>query len=224
MEQVIGVWLSRVEKDFDVSSLLKFLDQEERARWQRLQHPSHRRCFVFGRYVLRQALSWMSQGHVPPSRWHFWQTANGQPLITGPADAPSLFFSLSYAGEMVALAVSRVGKIGIDIATLTDQESLDINAALSEWEQAWLAEQTPQNHTCNLLTIWTIKEAYAKMLGLGLHLDFSRLSVLPGPAPRLHDPCPPHKQHPYHLISKHLTVDGQNHVLSLAYEQGKAVM
>ncbi len=93
---------------------------------------------------------------------------HGKPVII-PTDGwgkINCHFSLAHAGDYVAAVIDRL-PVGIDIERIrTFKESLT-NRFFSEEEQAYLKE--PPNEIDERFTqIWTLKESYLKVTGLGL--------------------------------------------------------
>ena len=87
---------------------------------------------------------------------------NGKPMpING------WHFSLSHSGSFWALAVDR-SEIGIDIEVPRVVSERVVRRVLADDE---LPEQG------DVLRTWVIKEAYAKLLGVGIGLDFRSVSV-----------------------------------------------
>ena len=89
-------------------------------------------------------------------------------------DASVPAFSLSHSGEWVVLAFLKegTGEIGVDIQEWRTVSSLFLKRILSEKELAMDLQLSP-------IQMWTIKEAFSKMTGEGLHLDFRLLSIDP---------------------------------------------
>ena len=89
---------------------------------------------------------------------------HGKPYIEG---HPDVFFNLSHSGSFVAMAYGDK-PVGIDI-----QETRNVTEAfgrriLNE-KECDLYDLTDTKAICRL---WTVKEAYSKLIGLGLSYDF----------------------------------------------------
>jgi len=86
--------------------------------------------------------------------------------------------SLARAGGRVALAVTAVGPVGIDLESLADLARAPLDdVALSPAEAATLATLQPAAAAAALANIWTTKEAVLKAAGLGLRVDPRELTV-----------------------------------------------
>jgi 4'-phosphopantetheinyl transferase len=91
----------------------------------------------------------------------------GQPVLR--AAAGPLWASLSYGPDLLALAVSRSGPVGIDIEGPARPGMLRL---ADRWfdpaEALWLRSQPAAEQARSFLLLWTAKEALGKALGAGL--------------------------------------------------------
>ncbi len=119
------------------------------------------------RAALRMALSAIVDGRIAPREWRFGRTEMDKPVIkNGPKN---LSFSCSHTESASIIAVSASCDVGIDIEA----------SALPSTEQ-WLADTftISERRAVNALParernaaisrLWTLKEAYLKMLGTGI--------------------------------------------------------
>lgn len=126
---------------------------------------------AFGvRAMLRGALSAAVQGRVAPSAWRFERSVYGKLRLAG--SLPQLDFSVSHAGMVSCIAVSITGRVGLDIAqhavsnwhTVAEQH-------LARGELSLINRARPAFKEREFLRAWTAKEAFAKLLGVGLALS-----------------------------------------------------
>ena len=119
------------------------------------------------RAVLRKALSETVAGRVSPEGWRFERTINAQPILSNGEN--NLKFSCSHATGMSVIAVSTVGDVGIDIADAALDFSSDwLEDVMSVRELSALGK-LPESKRGNAVSrLWTLKEAYVKMLGTGI--------------------------------------------------------
>ena len=116
---------------------------------------------------------------------HYEYGEKGKPYLVG---WENIAFNLSHSGEYAVLAYEvnddsssttwQQGKeeIGIDIQQIRSMKEGIKNRILSEKEQIpifFLAEE----EVIYLNRIWCVKESYVKMLGVGLALDFRKITV-----------------------------------------------
>jgi 4'-phosphopantetheinyl transferase len=102
--------------------------------------------------------------------------ARGRPEL---APVHDLCFNLSHTAGMAVYAIGRGRAIGIDVEALDRRAPSPglIERALNAREAARLARVGAGERTEAFLRYWTVKEAYAKALGLGLALDLRLVGV-----------------------------------------------
>ncbi|MEO7260809.1 MAG: 4'-phosphopantetheinyl transferase superfamily protein [Jatrophihabitantaceae bacterium] len=102
-----------------------------------------------------------------PGQVEVSQDSAGQPVLRSPSGR--LWVSLSYGPEVLALAASLAGPVGIDIegarpAAVTRLADRWFDAAGAQW----VREQQAAEQLRAFLLLWTAKEALGKALGTGL--------------------------------------------------------
>jgi 4'-phosphopantetheinyl transferase len=126
----------------------------------------HRRSLAT-RAVLRRALSETVAGRVPPEAWRFKRTINAQPILSNGEN--NLKFSCSHTTGMSVIAVSTVGDVGIDIADAALDFSSDWLLDVMSVRELSALEKLPKSKRGGAVSrLWTLKEAYVKMLGTGI--------------------------------------------------------
>jgi 4'-phosphopantetheinyl transferase len=153
---------------------LAVLDAAERTRAAQFRFEEHRRAYVGAHWLLRTALS--HYGSLPPEAWRFRIQREGRPVLTNEAPA-DLHFSLSHAGGGALVAIGRMPLVGID---LEGPDSLprvrEIAPRFLHPDELAVLRERPEREAQHVaLTLWTLKEAYAKAIGRGLELDFRRV-------------------------------------------------
>lgn len=147
------------------------LDDAERRRVARLRDPELRvartRAYALHRLQLGHLLA------VDPEEVPLYRDSRGCPQVAG----ARVWTSLSHAGNAVAVAVSTIGPIGIDVEPEWRRHAMpaiaervgprDELATLPTHAQAGLA----------LLRLWVAKEALLKAAGIGLALEMDRFSI-----------------------------------------------
>ena len=152
------------------------LDDEERAREQRLHSPGSRRLFQASHSLVRKALS--RYASIPPAKWRFVKNVHGKPRIDPNLGCIPLSFSLSHTKGLAVVAVAAGADVGVDV------ESMDrrVDAAkisgrfFSTEESALLHKCKPGRLREHFFRYWTLKECYIKARGLGLSLPLDSFS------------------------------------------------
>lgn len=153
----------------------KLLDADDRRRSARLRLPAARRQSAGGQILLRLALTEGVRGAIQPTAWRFAEDEHGKPALA--PGFPPLNFSLSHQHPMVVVAVCATSAVGIDVARMPDHLRAPLWSAATPAERIVLAEKSPESRAHDFVRMWGLKEAYAKMVGLGTALDFSSLDV-----------------------------------------------
>jgi 4'-phosphopantetheinyl transferase len=174
----LHLWTLRSDtlEPFAASHLSRaLLSPDEQLDSRRYRLPVDERQFILTRALLRLALSNLAP--VAPVRWQFGRSRFGKPLVIAPTIP--LFFSISHAQGIIAILASHVCReIGVDVELLRHTADLAAIAPqyFSREECAALNTLADESWTRRFFDLWTLKEAYAKALGLGLNLPFTQIS------------------------------------------------
>lgn len=136
-------------------------------------HP-RRAQFACGRWLLRHAAR-----EVAPSRHRIWFDGR-RPMIEidgGPGAA-----SISHSGRVVLCAAARAAGLGVDVEEIRPRSDWEGLAArvLHPEERSRLAALADDGRWEGFYRAWTRKEAFAKALGTGLTMPFSRILISEG--------------------------------------------
>lgn len=111
-----------------------------------------------------------------------------EPLAYGRHGAPYFaskneegpWFSISHANGWVAVSLSSISRVGLDLENLNRQLKVSRLGprVLSPTEATWLATFDSDLQPHHLLTAWVGKEAVLKALGLGVHGVITSVEVL----------------------------------------------
>jgi 4'-phosphopantetheinyl transferase len=160
----------------DIARCQGVLANEERQQTERFVFDEDRNAYRAAHALLRMALSAFEPA-VPPRQWAFESTPYGRPEIASGRDLPRLRFNISHTRGLVACVVTRAIDCGIDVEAIDRFGGLGhlVPSILSPAEQArWMASPEPDRPLL-LSRFWTMKEAYAKALGLGMSLPFPEI-------------------------------------------------
>jgi 4'-phosphopantetheinyl transferase len=148
----------------DLETVLTKADLEEFAS---VRHMGVRQRSLATRAALRKALSEAVAGRVLPEAWRFERTVNGQPILSSSEN--NLKFSCSHTARMSVIAISTVGDVGIDIADAVLDFGSDWLKDVMSGQELKALGKLPENRLGGEVSrLWTLKEAYVKMLGTGI--------------------------------------------------------
>ncbi len=188
-ETGIDVWVLRPA---DVPTLgsdfTAVLSAEERARAARFHVAADAQAFIAAHALLRHALT-RRWPHVAPSAWTFSSGPHGKPRAKEAVGD----CNLSHCRPMVAVAVSDGPAVGVDVEALTPSLATGEVAerVFGPAELADLREQPDEaSRLARFFARWTVKEAYLKATGIGLHdaLPSEEFVMADGRAQRVGEP------------------------------------
>ncbi len=190
----VEVWFLRASS-WQASHYLTLVSDDERSKAQRFHRPSDAGRFLASRALARVVLGRrldVSPTEVVFERHcrHCGNPDHGRPSLrsitprsrgrSGPGDdiAPTVEFSLSRAGPIVAVAVAA-SPIGLDAEPVrATTEDLVNSSVFSEEDRTWIRGGPTGSRSDRLLLRWVAKEAVGKASGLGL-IDAGRILAPP---------------------------------------------
>ena len=184
----IHVWAAFL--DWPIDALAQFgstLAPAETDRAERFRFPRHRNRFVAGRGCLRAILA--SYLGCAPAELEFGYGPNGKPVLAGRFTSKGFHFNQAHSEELMLVAISRAGPVGIDIERirpLPDAEQL-VARFFSRRESEAFQLLSEEQRTICFFNLWTRKEAWLKATGEGIGHSLSVVEVafLPGEPARL---------------------------------------
>ncbi|MET9497743.1 4'-phosphopantetheinyl transferase superfamily protein [Streptomyces sp. NPDC006552] len=139
-------------------------------RYRRTADPTVRYRFVASRLATKYAAA--AALHTDPVELDLAYKTGGRPYLRG---LDQIDVSLTHTDDLIAVGVSRDGRIGVDAEPAARSMSFDLLSShvLTPAERAELAPLGDAERSAALLRVWTLKEAYTKALGQGLRLGFT---------------------------------------------------
>lgn len=143
------------------------LQDHERLEFSRFVNARDRCRFAVTRAALRCLLA--SEIDVSPKDVSLVRNAWGKPLLSEAQHRPELDFSVSHAGDLSVIAISRCGAVGIDIEHrhhVCEMERIAVDV-FDEATASALRLLPPAKRDNAFLRLWTAGEACLKAMGLG---------------------------------------------------------
>jgi len=177
---LVDIWSLRYTVE-EIADLVRLWSQrlppEERARARRFHFSKDRSQYIAARALIRTALSRYAAPR--PSDWRFTSGPFGRPTISIPLVKPSIYFNLSHTDGLIVCAVSVAHEaVGIDVER-RDRACMCMelsDVAFSQDELCVLEGLPHHERALECLVRWTLKESYAKAIGIGLRASFDRMS------------------------------------------------
>ena len=171
----LHVWTLPLDVPADTRARLgELLAEEELERFERILAPVARAQRLVARAGLRLLLG--RYLGIGPREVELVHGARGRPELNAPR---GLSFNLSHTADLAVFAIARRAAVGVDIEALDRREPARslVERTLNTRERERVMQADPDRRTAAFLEYWTVKEAYAKALGVGLALDFRKVGV-----------------------------------------------
>jgi len=178
-DDAVELWLAfdaHFESRDVQTDLVSQLTPHDSERMRRLHLETRQRQFAITRALQRHALSAYSD--VSPSQWKFRASTEGRPALAPDFERTGLHFNLAHADGIVAMAVCRHARVGVDVETLGRAPLAVAERYFSPLEAAQLRALPPDAQPRRFLRLWTLKEACLKAMGTGLAGGLGRMSFL----------------------------------------------
>ena len=158
----------------------EWLAGDERRRGTRFHYAGPRRQFSLCRAALRAVLG--RELGCENRELAFGSEQHGKPFALLGGERAPIDFNISHSGVHGVIALSREGRVGVDVEERRSRDSLPglVGSVFGPREQMVLAGLEGRRWLEAFLRFWTIKEALAKAWGTGLHTDFSGFETPPG--------------------------------------------
>ncbi len=174
------VWLANADtlQSNDQAKFLDLLNDDERRRADRFKVNPAREQFVASRGLLRIVLG--KYLGIEPRQISFRVSTHGKPELL---EDQGLFFNLSHTAGLTAIAVTRLGAIGVDVEQVGRRPVvLDLaNRFFSLKEATWVSAQPEDRRSESFFACWTAKEAYIKAHGEGMSIPLGSFAIVPDP-------------------------------------------
>lgn len=182
----VAVWWTALDRPATATLGPERLAADERRRAVGLRVEAARRTYVAGRTLLRAVLAELLA--TEPGRLAFAVGEHGRPRLASP-EGTGLDFNLSHSHGLIAAAVCRGGRVGLDLERLREVPSAERLARrfFSPAELAAVLTRTATERDRAFLAVWTAKEAWLKATGRGISVRLATVEVEPDPdrPPRL---------------------------------------
>lgn len=139
-------------------------------RYHSTADPAVRYRFAAARLLIKYAAA--AALRTDPEGIDLAQRLGGRPYLRG---LDQIEVSLTHSGELMAVGLSRIGRIGLDAERVDRRMRTDLVRAhmCTPAESAELDGLPEAQRAAHALRLWTLKEAYTKAIGQGMRLAFT---------------------------------------------------
>lgn len=170
-----GEWLPAALADPGLRPLLG----RDWLRYRQTTDPTIRYRFVAARLAVKYTAA--AALGIAPADLDLAYKIGGRPYLRG---FDQIDVSLTHTDELIAVGISRTGRIGVDTEPADRRLSFQLlqDQVCTAAEKAELAALPEAEQPAAMLRLWTLKEAYTKALGQGLRLGFGEFGFATGRA------------------------------------------
>lgn len=164
-----------------IQAFRSVLSRDEVQRANRFTFETDKSRFVIARAAMRQILA--GYMGVAPQKLTFYYSQNGKPELHTDFGNTGLKFNLTHSRDLALLAVTRGGRVGIDVEFVNDEfAGEEIAERCFSVNEMKTLRRVPANQKADaFFCCWTRKEAYLKALGEGLSVPLHSFDVSFGP-------------------------------------------
>lgn len=165
--------------DEDFCLYKSYMSEEKRERLDRLKFSDDKKRSVCGFMLAVKALNEMS--NVAENKLIISYDENGKPYC----ENVPLFFSIAHSGDLAVCSISEKS-IGVDMEKIRPVNMQSVRRFASENEIEYIFGSTPtetdfkstdEETLERFFKVWTKKEAYGKMLGVGIGYDMKKTAI-----------------------------------------------
>jgi 4'-phosphopantetheinyl transferase len=213
----IDIWVAHPDSLLRAHSCLQLLTDEDWTSLGLVQNPAIRHSAMAARILLRLGLSRTVDREIAPADWKFATTQGRRPIIS--EAFPGIHFSVSHVDELSAVAISRTLDVGIDVESVDQNVSDGVISGFSHSdEQEDVRALLPRQKAREFIRLWTFKEAYTKLIGLGHSVDFNAIKFVLDPVKLKSPGDVPKQKMPPQFESFYVSVRHGLYHVSLAIE------
>jgi len=172
------IWVAKpgaIQRRVVLDNCMKILSKQEREQCLRFKFAEDSHTYLVSHAMLRNVLS--KYIDIPPGGWNYTKNEHGRPEIANP-DVPPVRFNISHTKGLVACIVTLSDDCGIDVERLSARHSpLKVAKRMfSTSEYDYLRSLDAGDQLEYFFTRWTLREAYVKARGIGIHFPTNRLN------------------------------------------------
>lgn len=171
MIEQYAININKIEKADKLSNIIHILSKEKADRIKRFHFEKDKVRAIVGEALVRYLL--IKNYNISNSDIRFGYRDKGKPYFISPDD--KIDFNISHAGSWVVCAVGD-SKIGIDVELIQEKEIEFVKYVFTAQEYNYWLTLPKEEQRNYFYQLWTMKESYSKYLGIGLGLQFNKVS------------------------------------------------
>lgn len=142
---------------------LSIMSDDRKLSVARKKKQSDRNLSIAGEMLARECIAEITK--QPEEKITFLRGEHGKPYVT----LPDIYFNFSHSEEYAVCAAGS-NQVGIDVEKIRPVNTNIAKKCCTEKESTYVFENRDDNSETyrRLITIWTLKEAYFKCIGIGI--------------------------------------------------------
>lgn len=164
--------VTKLRKEHLYQAAYQKVTNERRIKIDRLRSRVDKQLSLGVELLLMQGLERLGM-NLKEMIYHYG--TNGKPYLTG--GGQNVYFNVSHSGEIALCAISSQ-EIGCDVEKISDVNLKIAKRFFFPTEYNIIKEQkTPELRREMFFRLWTLKESYVKMTGLGMNLPMDSFCI-----------------------------------------------
>jgi len=173
----LETWIIKTTDFNDQIPLLsQYLSIKDTIEKEKIIKENFKKKFIVRKSLLRIILS--DKLGISPQEVEFSLNDYGKPFLNY-SNTEKIYFNISHSLDYFLIGVSKKSDLGVDIEcirTLSNVTSLS-EFVFSDEEKYILNSIAPQLYEDFFYKIWVQKESISKAIGMGMNIDFKKISV-----------------------------------------------
>ena len=167
--------------------LFWILNLEEQNRFLMLKNDEVKRQYLISKILRRYFLSFYCNWRVAPNDWTFITLKNDKPALSAEFGHLKLQFNAAHCSDAFTIAIQENFPVGVDIEPVNCMIDTMLATSFSTHKEQMETNRLPLENVRNhWVTLWTLKEAYVKYLGIGMEADFKQVEISASKVKLLH--------------------------------------
>lgn len=174
--QTVTLYLLALSEQLPAEKALGWLSASEQHQAESFSREASRNRYLQVRAAVRYCLA--QHARCTPQQLIIERSETGKPKLVAPCP---LFFSISHSDNQLAIAITTMGEIGIDLEKVAARRPCTAIAEryFHPHETAVLQQLPAAEQPPFFFNLWTLKEAFFKAIGTGIStgLDKAQFSL-----------------------------------------------
>lgn len=174
----LHIWRSILPPTLNqLNSYWQILASDEKTRANQFRFERDKIRYIVGRGILRELIARYIKNSPKTIKLDY--TQHGKPFLVTSSSSNELYFNLSHSHDCIVCAFTKNIDVGIDVELYQPQFTIEDVAkyCFSKQEYDKLQNLSSYQKHSYFYSVWTLKEAFVKSIGLGLTYDLQQIKI-----------------------------------------------